>query len=99
MKKEFKLDEKDKLIRGLLSYITSCDIDEFVCKKVKECRVEKLGELNTDEYDCMDCIREYFSTPCIYFADNEVCVNAESEHCADFVGPERCGRCYCKRVY
>ena len=93
-----RISKNEKLIRALLSYINSQDIDEFICKKVKDCKVEQMGELNTDEYDCMDCIRKFFETPCIYYADNEVCVNADSEHCADFVGPEQCGKCYEKCI-
>ncbi len=85
------------LIKGMASYINSLDIDEFICKKV-ECRVAKQGEFNSDFYDCLDCIIEFFGTDCKYKADNDVCVNADCEHCADFVSDEYCGKCYLKEI-
>ena len=46
----------------------------------------------------MDCIIEFFSTPCKWKADNDVCVNGDCEHCADFVSPEHCGKCILKEI-
>lgn len=95
------MDEKEmkNLIMGLSSFINSQDIDEFLCKKVKCRRYINNGEVDYgDEYDCMDCIIEFFSTPCKWKADNDVCVNGDCEHCADFVSPEHCGKCILKEI-
>lgn len=88
--------EKDEIIRGLVAYISSQDIDEFLCKKV-DCLRESHADYG-DEYDCYDCIKKFFSTSCKWLADNEVCVNDACEHCADFVLPEQCGSCIHKEI-
>lgn len=92
--------KKDKLILGMASFISSLDIDEFLCKKVKCRRYINNGEIdNGDEYDCYDCIIDFFSKPCKWRADNDVCVNGDCEkYCADFVSEEQCGSCYLKEV-
>lgn len=94
------MDEKSykKLIFGLASFINAQDIDEFLCKKVPCRRYTAEGVDEGDYYDCIDCIIDFFSKPCKWKADNDVCVNADSEHCADFVSPEHCGKCYCKEI-
>lgn len=94
------MDEKERknLIIGLSSFINSQDIDEFLCKKVK-CRRYIDGVIdNGDEYDCIDCIIDFFSKPCKWKADNDVCVNGDSKYCADFVSYEHCGQCYLKEI-
>ena len=83
-----------ELKNGLLRYIASTDIDEVVCKKMKKCRCGEDG----DYYDCMDCVEEFFSTRCIWRAENDACVNADSEHCADFVSAEQCAICRFKEI-
>ena len=85
---------KSELTRGLLSYIAFTDIDEYVCKIMKNCRSGEDG----DYYDCMDCVEEFFSTRCKWRAENDACVNADSEHCADFVGAEECAVCRLKEI-
>lgn len=94
MEKDEKLREKENLIMALLGYIKTLDIDEDICKKMP-CRIEGKFEDEYDVYDCLDCIREFFSNPCKWEQD-EVCVNADCEHCADFVSAERCGACKLK---
>lgn len=90
--------DKNKLINSLASFILSQDIDEFLCKKVK-CRREMENGIDLgDDYDCLDCILEYFSRECKWKADNDVCVNGECEHCADFVSEMQCGKCYLKEL-
>lgn len=91
-----KVDEK--LLNGLLSFINSQDIDEFICKKVKCRRYTVNGIDDGDYYDCMDCIREFFSASCKWRAENDVCVNDKCEHCADFVSEVECGKCYFKEL-
>lgn len=91
-----KNDEK-RLINSLASFIASQDIDEFLCKKVI-CRREENGIDVGDDYDCMDCIIEYFLKPCKWKAENDVCVNGDCEHCADFVSEMECGKCYLKEL-
>ena len=92
-----KYSEKD-VIKGLASFINGSDIDEFICKKVKCRRYNAYGVDDGDEYDCIDCIIDFFSTPCKWKADNDVCVNADCEHCADFVSGVQCGKCYLKEI-
>ena len=46
----------------------------------------------------MDCVEEFFSTRCKWRAENDACVNADSEHCADFVGAEQCAVCKYKEI-
>lgn len=85
------MNSEERLKVSLLSFICSHDIDESVCKKVKNpiC----LSDLDYDRFDCMDCICEFFKLPCKWLADNDVCVNDKSEYCADFVGEDICGGC------
>ena len=54
--------------------------------------------IDGDYYDCIDCIIDFFKTPCKWKADNDVCVNADCEHCADFVSGVQCGKCYLKEI-
>lgn len=89
------MKKEDKIIKGMASYIDSLDIDEFICKKIK-CLEYCNGATEVDEYECIDCIINFFSKDCKYLEDNEVCVNSDSVYCADFVGPEQCGKCYFK---
>ena len=88
------MDKNKYVIKGLLGFVDSLDVDEHICKKVKNCRCGEDG----DKYDCMDCIEEFFSTKCKWEANTEVCVNADCEHCADFVSPEICGACKLKEL-
>lgn len=89
--------EKDKIILGLASYISSLDIDEFLCKKMK-CKRGLYGD-EGDIYDCYDCIIKFFSTECKWKADNDVCTNGDcKKYCADFVSAEHCGSCRYKEI-
>lgn len=81
---------EERLKVSLLSFIRSQDIDEAICKKVKNPICERD---DYDRFDCMDCICDFFKTPCKWLAENDVCVNDKSEHCADFVGEDICGGC------
>jgi hypothetical protein len=89
---------KKDLIFSMASFINAQDIDEFLCKKVKCRRYDVNGIDNGDYYDCIDCIIDFFKTPCKWKADNDVCVNADCEHCADFVSGVQCGKCYLKEI-
>ena len=93
------MDENAKkdLIFSMASFINAQDIDEFLCKKVK-CRRYENDIDNGDYYDCIDCIIDFFSAPCKWKADNDVCVNGVCEHCADFVSEVQCGKCYLKEI-
>lgn len=92
------LKNDENIIKSMASFIGSTDIDEFLCKKVKCRRYDKNGVDNGDKYDCIDCIIDYFSTPCKWKADNDVCVNGDCEYCADFVSEMECGKCYDKEL-
>lgn len=77
--------ERNALER-MAMYILGLDIDENICKKV-DCKEEDI-----DEYNCVDCIINFFSKDCEWNHD-DVCVNDQSEWCADFVDSVKCGRC------
>lgn len=81
----FSLNDALERLAGLL---TKYDIDEDICKKAN-C---KLKENDSDSYDCVNCILEFFNGPCTWEQDG-VCVNDKSEHCADFVDNVKCGKC------
>lgn len=86
----------EKLIKTMIGFIRQFDIDESVCKKV-DCRREGLEE-ETDDYDCYDCLREYFSKSCKWLAENEVCVLDKSENCTEFVDEYICGFCRFREI-
>ena len=59
-KKEFstlnkKLQQKDKIIDEMETYIVTLDIEEDICKKTKN---EHCDKMNFGE--CEDCIKQYF---------------------------------------
>ena len=80
-------DYKERNALGRMAiYILGLDIDEDICSKIN-CRDEDM-----DDYDCVDCIVNFFSEDCKWEQD-EVCVNDQSDWCADFVDSVKCGRC------
>ncbi len=72
----------EKLASYIIDY--NFDIDEDIC--------EYCIYNNYDTYDCVDCLIDKFSEKC-YWEQDEVCVNDQSQHCADFVDNVKCGGC------
>lgn len=75
----------ENAIERLAGYIVSKDIDTDICSKMdKQC--------NEDFEECVDCVIDHFNKECCWEKDG-FCVNYNSEHCADFAFPSRCGAC------
>lgn len=74
------------ITQRIASLLSTCDIDKNICSKIDCTNKEK------DIYDCVDCIINFFSKSCKW-EENGVCVNDESEWCADFVDDIKCGEC------
>lgn len=95
-----KENENEKLIMSMASFISTINLEDFLCKKVREnaicCNGKK--DYDYDNYDCIDCILKFFSSPCKWKSDNDVCVNDICQHCADFVSEVECGKCFLKEL-
>ena len=57
-KLQTKIDNKDKIINEMASYISNLDVDEDICKKVKISSCA--DETSVPASCCIDCIKQYF---------------------------------------
>lgn len=77
----------------LASYIIhNFDINEDICEYCIYNNYDKSHRWSLCTYDCVDCLIDKFSEKC-YWEQDKVCVNDQSQHCADFVDNVKCGGC------
>lgn len=74
------------ILEKITSLLLTHDVDEDVCKKLK------CNDGYKDTYDCLECVINFYNKPCKWERDG-VCVNDDSEWCADFIDNIKCGSC------